>query len=278
LITEKYSGMTASQKKIADYIRKNPEAPIRSSIVELASKIGVKSESSIVRFYRLLGFSGYHDFKVTIAQQIAGQAFYHSYEDIGSEDSPGLIKRKIFHGAILTLQANMEISNDNLFMKARDLILSSKRIIFLGYATSGVIAEYAFFRFVDMGFSCCYSADSHMNMAICAKLNEGDLLFCVSHSGETKDVISPIEFNRKNNINVPVIAVTGFENSRLGQLATVNIVTTSEETSYHTDAMNSRIVQMSIIDTLFTLVALYKGKDATDRLNMTRKALLVYKT
>ena len=52
------------------------------SITELTHKTGTKSESTIVRFYRQLGFDSYHDFKVTLATEIAGNSFYHTFEDI----------------------------------------------------------------------------------------------------------------------------------------------------------------------------------------------------
>ena len=67
------------------------------SISELAEATGNKSESSIVRFYRVLGFSGYHDFKVALATEIAGKSFYHTYTELDSDDSVDDIKKKIYN-------------------------------------------------------------------------------------------------------------------------------------------------------------------------------------
>lgn len=274
-IKSKMAEMTPQQLKIAEYLLKSPEAPIRKSISQLAQEIGVKSEASIVRFYRMLGLSGYHDFKVTLAQETAGRAFYHTYEDVSVDDSVETVIYKIFHGASLTLQANLNKSSTDQYTKARDLILSARRIIFLGYATSASIASYAFFRFTDLGFNCHFSSDSHVNATLLAQLQQGDIIFAISHSGETKDITLPLE---KLQGSVPIIAITGYEQSTLGRLAHVGLVTVSDETNYRTDAMTSRIVQMTIIDSLFSVVILTMGDPALEHLKKTRQALFQYKT
>jgi RpiR family carbohydrate utilization transcriptional regulator len=274
-IKSKLGDMTPQQRKIADFLLKSPEAPIRKSITQLALEIGVKSEASIVRFYRMLGLSGYHDFKVTLAQETAGRAFYHSYEDVTVDDSVETVIYKIFHGAALTLQANMKTGYTERYTKARDLLLSAKRIVFLGYATSASIASYAFFRFTDLGFNCHFSTDSHVNATLLAQLHPGDIVLAISHSGETRDITLPLE---KLHGGVPIIAITGYEQSTLCRLAQISLVTLSDETNYRTDAMTSRIVQMTIVDSLFGVVILAMGESALEHLKKTRQALFQYKT
>ena len=61
-------------------------------------------------------------------------------------------------------------------------------------------------------------------------------------------------------------------------MAHVGLVTLSDETNYRTDAMTSRIVQMTIIDSLFSVVILTMGDPALEHLKKTRQALFQYKT
>ncbi len=271
----KLSEMTPQQRKIADFLLKSPDAPVRKSITSLAQEIGVKSEASIVRFYRMLGFSGYHDFKVTLAQETAGRAFYHSYEDLTFDDAVETVIYKIFHGATLSLQANMSALSTERYTRARDILLAARRIIFLGYATSASIASYAYFRFTDLGFDCHFSTDSHVNATVIAQSRPGDVVFAISHSGETRDIITPLQ---KLTTEVPVIAITGYEQSTLCRRAQVSLITLSDETTYRTDAMTSRIVQMTIVDSLFGVLILAMGDSALDHLKKTRQALVAYKT
>ena len=88
---------------------------------------------------------------------------------------------------------------------ARNLINGSSRIIFLGYAASAAICYYAHFRFIELGFNCLFFSDSHINAAILAKPNPKDLIFCISFSGETQDLISLIEKIAHKDISVLLI-------------------------------------------------------------------------
>ncbi len=274
-IKDEYGSMTSSQKKIGAYILKDPSSVIKCSITELSNKTGVKSEASIVRFYRLLGFAGYKEFKIRMAQELAGRTFYHSYEDINVDDQPAVVKNKIFNGAISTLIANSQMDNIDVYEAARDLINRSDRIIFLGYAASAALCYYAYFRFLQLGLNCHFFTDSHINAALLANPNPKDLIFCISHSGETRDLIDLIEEMPQNDVSI--ILITSKENSTLAKLANIVLVTKADETSIATDAMNSRVAQICTIDSLFSIVSLGRGEDALSRLMTIRKTFLNYK-
>lgn len=269
-IRMKLHDMTLMQQEIAKFILGHPAEVINMSITRLATATGVKSESSIVRFYRTLGFSGYHDFKVSLATEIAGKTFYHTYSDITENDDVETIKQKIFQGAIQTLNENLQLPNADLFLEAIDLIENARRLIFLGYAVSGAVALQAFFRFSRLGLHCHFSQDPHINAVILAEPAEGDLLLCISHSGESRDVVEPV---KRAKPPAKVIALTGSSDSHLSKIADVCITTVSEEVNYRTDVMVSRIVQTAILDTLYTAVGLRKGSPGLERLSKTRQTI-----
>jgi len=268
LIRSKREDLSSSQKRIADFILEKPMEVIKMSISQLAMETGLKSESTIVRFYRTLGFSGYHNFKMTLATEIGGKSFYHTYEDILPGDDISTITRKIFNGTIQTLHENLGILSPETLQKAVDLIISAKRLIFLGYASSGVIAMEAFFKFSRVKAYCHYFLDSHINAEILAEPLPGDVIFCISHSGESKDVVIPAE--RAKPI-AKIIALTGSAKSPLARIADVCITTFSEEVNYRTEVMVSRAVQLSIIEVLFTACSLRQGPHTLERLEKARQ-------
>lgn len=274
-IKAEYENMTRSQKKIADYILENPSGMIKATITDLCTLTGIKSEASVVRFYRTLGYAGFKDFKIQLAQELVGQTFYHSYEDIRTDDPVAVIRRKIFSGAIATLTTNANYPNDEIYEKARDLLLCANRIVLMGYAASAAVCYYAYFRFTEIGLNCHFSSDSHMNAAVLAQPSPNDLVFCVSHSGESRDLIVPLE--KITHKEVSVVLVTGSENSTLAKMADVALVTKSDEGNIITDAMNSRVAEMCIIDSLFSIIGISKGKDAMARLLATRRTFYDYK-
>lgn len=113
---------TPTMKRIADAILENPSEAVNLSITQLMNKSRVGSESTIVRFYRQLGFEDFHEFKVTMAAEIAGSSFYHPYEDIRIDDSPGAVVKKIFNGCIMALKENMEKISSQVITGAVELI------------------------------------------------------------------------------------------------------------------------------------------------------------
>ncbi len=270
VIRRKSVNMTPLQRRIAKYVIGSPYDVIKMSITQLAGQTGVRSESSIVKFYKTLGFSGYHDFKVTLATELAGTSFYHTYEDITVQDEIKDIKKKIFHGAVQTLHENLVAVKDETLQRAVELIEGAKRIIFLGYASSGAIAYDAFFKFTRIGLPCYFCMDSHINAVTLSDPREGDVIFCISYSGESKDVVIPVENARPP---AKVIALTGFANSPLGSIADVCITTVTEEMNYLTDALVTRIVQLAIIETLFVSISLRQGSPSWDKLKKTRQSL-----
>lgn len=267
--------MTRTQRRIAELILDNPSAVVKNSITDLCEIAGVKSPASIVRFYKLLDFNGYKEFKIALAQELARRTFYHSYEDINIDDSPSDIKNKIFSGAISTLVTNSQLENIEVYEQARDLILGANRIIFLGYAASAAICYYAHFRFTELGFTCHFSPDSHINATVLARPNPGDLVFCISYSGETRDVIAPLEKFAHKDLNL--ITLTSNKDSTLAQLADVVLLTQSEEENILTDALSTRVAQMCTIDSLFSIVSLSMGEEALSRLITIRRTFLDYK-
>jgi DNA-binding MurR/RpiR family transcriptional regulator len=270
LIRSKLGSMTKSQKVLADYILANPVDVTKMSISQLAAETGLKSESSVVRFYRTLGFSGYHDFKVTLAKEIGGSSFYHTYEDILFSDDIETVKTKLFQGAIQTLLENMSLIPTDSLEKAVELLDNAGRIFFLGYASSGAIALEAFFKFSRLNAYSYFFSDSHINAALLSEPLPGDVIFCISHSGETKDLIIPASHAKPT---AKIIALTGSGNSPLARIADVCITTFTEEVNYRTEVMVARIVQLAVIEVLFTACSLKKGPRTFERLSEARQAL-----
>jgi RpiR family carbohydrate utilization transcriptional regulator len=269
-IRGKFSQMTQLQQQIARYILDQPARVIKMSITQLTRATDVKSESAIVRFYKALGFPGYHDFKVNLATEIAGKSFYYTYEDITENDNVETVKEKIFQGTMRILHENITTLHQDALQKAVDFLETSRRIIFLGYGTAGIVAFDGFFKFSELGFDCHYSPDPHVNAILLTNPQEGDVLFCVSYSGENRDIL--IQADRAKP-TAKVIALTGSVESPLGEIADVCLATVSEEKNYRTDVMITRLVQLAVVDTLYVVIGLRTGPHIMERLTKTRHSL-----
>jgi RpiR family carbohydrate utilization transcriptional regulator len=269
-INTKFDQMTHTQQQIARYILDHPAMVVKMSISELTRETNAKSESAIVRFYKMLGFSGYHDFKVNLTTEIAGKAFYHTTEDITTNDNVKTVKRKMFQGTMRILEKNLTTLSDDILEEVVTVLASAKRLIFLGYGTAGIVAFDGFFKFSELGYTCHYSPDAHVNAVILATPRAGDVIFCISHSGESRDVLIPVH---RAKPTAKVIALTGSAESPLGMIADICITTVSEEMNYRTDVMISRLIQLVVIDTLYITVGLQQGSQMMEQLTRTHHSL-----
>ena len=162
------------------------------------------------------------------------------------------------------------------YEQALKLITNARRIILLGYAASAAVCYYAHFRFLELGLNCHFSSDAHINTAILAKPNPDDLFFCVSMSGETRDIVFPLHQARLSGAKV--ISLTGNANSTLASLSDVVIYTSTDETTFIADAMNARLAQMCTVDALFSMISIANESEAFSRLRLTRQAFHNLKT
>jgi DNA-binding MurR/RpiR family transcriptional regulator len=164
----------------------------------------------------------------------------------------------------------MHLEDSDLYEQAARMILEATRIFVLGYGAAGGIAVYCQFRLTELGLTAMYNSDHHMVTPILAQPNPGDLIIAISKSGETLDILQPLQ-------NMPVgvakiMAITSNEDSPLARMSDLVLPTHTDDVNLVTDSMNTRAIQMLIVDTLFSIVSIQGGKAAHDRLLKTRKA------
>ncbi|MDN5337341.1 MAG: hypothetical protein PWQ20_411 [Thermotogaceae bacterium] len=269
-IREKYDSFTKAEKRIADVILQNPRKVLEISISELSKYANVKSEASVVKFYRKINLNSFQQFKVLLAQSLSEAPLEIVYEDISEKDNTKVITEKIFKATVRAILDTLNTIEIEKIEKSAELFREAERVIFFGFAASAAVAFDAFHKFTRIGKSCLFSNDEHMMITILANLKKGDLLVTISHTGETKSIVSIASKAIKQGI--PVVAITGNRNSNLAKISTVALVTNTKETKIRTDAMTSRIVQLVILDTIYTLLA-SKDQNAVESLKRSHLAV-----
>lgn len=66
-IISKQKNFTFSENEIANFVINNPEVVVNNTITYMANETGT-SETSINRFCKKIGFKGFNDFKIALAQ------------------------------------------------------------------------------------------------------------------------------------------------------------------------------------------------------------------
>lgn len=264
-----YARLSEKEKKIADYILANPEKIIHNTINEVAEELNV-ADATVFRFCKRVGFKGYQALKIALASEII-TPIQQIHEEITEEDDEIAVTKKIFQSNIRTLENTLNIIQDASIKKAVDLLLNAERVDFYGVGGSAVIAMDAFHKFGRIGVKAFAYIDSHFQLMAASQLTEKDTAVIISHSGESKETVSLLKTAKKNGAKT--IGITGFPKSPVGQETDVALYTSSEETEYRSEALSSRIGQLSLIDALYVNIMILNKERARKALLKVRDAI-----
>ncbi|MCK7577144.1 MAG: hypothetical protein MZV65_15775 [Chromatiales bacterium] len=178
------------------------------------------------------------------------------------DDDISSIRNKIFLSSMHVLEANNNSIDDAVLARTIEILKSAKRVIILGYGTSAVAGYDLFVKLSRLGIDCHYSLDSHVNALVLAEPREGDVLFCHLVLRRVPGRGPPGREGPGNGQGDRPDGRGGFP---LAGISDVCIAVRSFETAFRTDAMVSRMVQITIIDILFTASCLRGGDAALAR-------------
>lgn len=141
-INEKYDSLTLSHKKVANYILENINMIAFDSLDDLMIKIGV-STTTIIRFARLIGYSGYSEMQQDIRENIKDKV---SLPERLSKSTNSVKQEQLlidsFNNDISNLKDTIAGLSEKVLKKATNMIINSKSIYVLGLRGSFSLAHY----------------------------------------------------------------------------------------------------------------------------------------
>lgn len=263
-----YNEMGKAEKQIADWILENQGKIISLSIVELAEQCGC-SEATIVRFSKRLGLSGYQELKISLAAESCSSTINAS---INTNDSAFEMFEKVCNDIYCSLELTKKsLSKDNLSLAAQKICAANKIVIF-GLGNSASVAIDASHKFLRAGLNAVAYSDNHMQVIAASHLQKNDVAIAISHSGSSKDIVDALKIAHEHGATT--IAITNTGKSPILKYSDIVLATKADETQYNILALNSRIVQLAIIDTLYFYVVYNNSGKALDSIRETEHSLL----
>ncbi|MGG1573449.1 MurR/RpiR family transcriptional regulator [Fictibacillus sp. NRS-1165] len=264
------SKLRDSEKKIIEYIEQNQEEIIHLSITEVAER-SETSESSVVRLCKRLGYKGFQDLKINLAKEVmTPEKVIH--EIIEKGDDVVTIKKKVFQSNIQALYDTIEVCNDEEIKKAVNAISNARLIEFYGTGGSGTVALDAHHKLLKLGIKSFAYNDSILQAMSASVLTNKDVVIGVSHTGSNTDVLSALKLAKE--AGATLICITNSSKSPITKISDIVLQTASNETLFRTDAISSRIAQLTIIDILVAAVANQKYEMYYQNLQKTRKSTI----
>jgi DNA-binding MurR/RpiR family transcriptional regulator len=267
---DNYSSLRKSETKVADFILEHPEAAIHFSVSELAEQTGV-SDPTVIRFCRSLGFKGFQDFKIYLAQNIIPE-IRNIHESVNKDENVPDLVRKVFDANVAAIKSTLDTLDFASIEASIQKLSNASRIMFFGLGNSAVVAKDAYHKFFRIGIPCQWFEDSHMAMMAASIMRPGEVLVVISHSGSTMDIVDVLEVASKAGADT--IAIVSHHKSPVSGKAAHTLCVASTETEYRFEPMASRIAQLSVIDVLSVGVSLLHSETCIANLEKSRKALV----
>jgi len=263
-----FDELSRSEQKVAQWVISNPNAAVHLSIAALAEASSV-SEPTVIRFCRAVGCEGYQDFKLSLAGHMASGVGY-VHRDVSPKDSAADLSSKVFDRSIATLIRARNNLNPTALSEAMDRLANAGRIEIYGLGASGLVAADAQHKLFRLGIPVISYSDPHVQCMSAAMLKQGDVLIVISHTGRSKDLIDSANLARESGAAVIGITVSG---SPLSKSCDLNLYADVSEDTETFTPMTSRLVHLTIIDTLEVGVALRLGNTYQSKLKRAKESL-----
>ena len=192
--------MSKAEKKVASFILENPNDVISFSVASLAEASGV-SDATVIRTCKTLGFSSYQAFKVSLAVDIV-TPIQAIHEDISPGDSTADIVDKVFRGNKYALDCTQSALNIEKLEEAADIIKNASRVFIFGLGNSHSVALDLQHKLMRLGIDAQAHTDSHLQTITAVNAHEGDVVFAISHSGSSSDIVDAAKLAKKNNAKI----------------------------------------------------------------------------
>jgi len=270
MIRSIYQSLSKAEQKVADFVLVHADETIYSSVTDLAEKSAV-GETSVIRFCRKLGFRGFQDFKLSIAQDLVHPA-QQVHGEVKENDTIEVVLQKIASHNTSALTSTTDLLSEDELLKATKAFLSARRIFFFGVGSSGITATDAKYRFMRLGFHADSATDAHIIAMNASLVTSQDVVVGISSSGSTRDLVEGIQLAKENGAYV--IALTNHIKSPITLHSDCVLLAAAKESPFQGGAFASKIAQIHVLDVLSTLVLLKSKESTSTAIEKTTKSVV----
>ncbi|MBL4940627.1 MAG: SIS domain-containing protein [Colwellia sp.] len=249
--------LSHSEGKLADFILNSSNAIRELSSQELANVAGV-SQSSVVKFTQKLGYKGYPTFKLAVMDALNSEAINneqnndHLHGKITLTDSLEQLATKLLSSKISVLNETKSLNEVKSIEGAVNLIKSAKRILICGLGGSALVGYDFSYKLQKIGYSAIANSDAHAQLALAATFTKDDLVFAISESGQTFEVIEICQ--QAKQCGAGIISLTKYGKTQVSSYAEIKLYSIAEADSLRLSSILARTAQEYIIDILFIAI------------------------
>lgn len=251
------ANLTKTQKTIAKYILDHSSDACFMTSTEIASKLNV-SESSVIRFSRSLGFSGYMDFQRTLRKDYQDKVLSISSaittpsqrmaQRVKLDSSSDSIHQH-FENAVENLNCVFTNNSIALFEEASNIVLTSKRKYIAATRGNSCLGDYfslylkQMVPHVVMTNTNALSPIDHM-----CSIGKDDCLILFSFPRYSS--VDEITAKMAKEAGSKIIIITDKPSSLLAQYATVLLTVPVNSNAFFNSMIGPQFISEALLDTI----------------------------
>ena len=264
-----YYQLTATERKVADFVLAQHAQVQYMSITQLADECGT-AEATISRFCRALKFKGFNAFKLELARHsTAGPA------EKREQSTDTLMGRSLEVGRLAgdAVCQTIALVEPAQVERAVELFEKAERVFCFGAGGSMLLAQEFAHLFSTVTGKFVSIFDSHRQMSAVATAGENDVVVLFSYSGATTDSIQMLELAKQ--LEIPTVLVTRYSKSPAAKLADIVLLCGSNESPVQFGSIAAKVAQLMVIDVLYQEYCYRNRTECEENIQRIASALAV---
>ena len=271
LLQQHQNDLTKSGHMVADYLVQHAAEAQYLSISSLARECKV-AEATVFRFCRALGFEGYHEMRIALAQANATGALVNQRAPEPDADTATLCEHA---GALFMTAINgtQNALSPEAVDKAVALLHSARQVFCLGQGGSMLVANDICARFAGITNKFRTAGDSHMQVMAASLMTEEDVVLFVSYSGATRDMIETLRTAKA--AGAKIVLITHYEDSPGAKLADIVLLCGAQENPLDSGSIPIKVAVLYVAEVLLLRYMLDDQQQTNEAQDRTTEALAV---
>lgn len=241
-----------TEKKIGDYIVRNPKKVVDMTVGELAKECGV-SEASVSRFCKRIELKGFHHLKISLARELVdakddGEISGH----ISVDDMEGSL-RGILSNKMEELRQTVAMIDSEELKKILDVINNADTVLMAAVGNTIPVAMDGAYKLNQIGIRAMSTPIWETELGYSYNLTDKDVVVAISNSGESTGVIRILEAAKSRG--AVAISITNNARSSVAELSTYHITTATREKLFLDGYCFSRVSATMVIEIIYLLLA-----------------------
>ena len=241
-----------TEKKIGDYIVRNPKKIVDMTVGELAKECGV-SEASVSRFCKRIELKGFHHLKISLARELVdakdeGEISGH----ISVDDIDGSL-RGILSNKMEELRQTAAMIDREELKKILDVINNADTVLMAAVGNTVPVAMDGAYKLNQIGIRAMSTPIWETELGYSYNLTDKDVVVAISNSGESTGVIQILEAAKSRG--AVAISITNNARSSVAELSTYHITTATREKLFLDGYCFSRVSATMVIEIIYLLLA-----------------------